>query len=309
MPKEIIIQEMFVDIFAKIAEVSNNNLNRKKEMIIRSGVIKPGMVKVAFDTRKIDQYNDYNPRRGLQHFKRQEPFVSTETREKINSLKVVQAILETAKEKYISDDNWLDSNSRILLDTVNRVLRKNIDDDNYSETQNSLSSIAYVEELLNIRYGINISDISEYNKEKIAEALLKHDPSLTKNGFEPLVFNNKPVNIKNYDNLANEYNMIKTQLFDLKNSMKTNGNEIKHPTQMPMSDNLAKYLTLNDDLVKKLMNNNSGINFNITNGGGSSDSTSNILKELFGVKATEGKDAERTITITIKDKYVPTSSE
>ena len=41
---------------------------------IKSSVNKP-LTKIAFDTRRIDQENDYNPRQNLQYYHRSEPFI------------------------------------------------------------------------------------------------------------------------------------------------------------------------------------------------------------------------------------------
>ena len=66
-----------LEIHALVKSASINLDIRNKSKCLRDSILtdKP-LTKLAFDTRRIDQDKEYNPRRGLQHYQRSEEFVS-----------------------------------------------------------------------------------------------------------------------------------------------------------------------------------------------------------------------------------------
>ena len=106
-----------------------------------------GFTKVAFDTRRIDQETDYNPRRGLQNYNRSEAFLSEATAQRIKNFAKLRNALYSLKDKYGREHEWQDSNARILLTAVDRGLRTGIDDGDFAEqNQPGVGSFDYLED-------------------------------------------------------------------------------------------------------------------------------------------------------------------
>lgn len=133
----------------------------------------PGITKVAFDTRRINSETTVNPRRNLQNYQRSEPFISPEISEKIKNLFKVKVAADLIKEQFIGDPDWLDSNSRILCNSIDNTLRVEQKDYDFFKPQ-----FDYLDELLYLRYRLASSDIERLPEEEIKNVLLSRDEKL-----------------------------------------------------------------------------------------------------------------------------------
>jgi len=166
-----------------------------------------GFTKVAFDTRRIDQETEYNPRRGLQNYNRSEKFLTQAMDVKIINLSKLQNILEGIKDKYGKDPEWQDSNVRVLLNTLNSGLRTSTHDGDYSDSQPGVGSLDYIEELLDMRYRLRLENIDKMAESNIKEIILNKDEDLTKN------HDSKSAEITNHDVATKTYDTLMEKLF------------------------------------------------------------------------------------------------
>ena len=83
------------DLYNLISRGSENVAARNEAREIRKIALESasGLKKVAFDTRRIDQETEYNPRRGLQYYNRSEPFVSEAMGEKLANFSKLHDLL------------------------------------------------------------------------------------------------------------------------------------------------------------------------------------------------------------------------
>jgi len=231
---------MKIETALEIYDLISNGISeiplRKRTFSIRKkaldNAISTSLIKNAFDTRRIDQENDFNPRRGLQNYNRSEQFVSEALGQKIKNFSKLKDVLTELKEQYGKEHEWQDSNARVLLSTLNKGLRSGINDGDFSESQPSMASFDYIEELLQVRYRLGFDDLNKLGSSELKRIILTKDEELT----------HKDVN----DALHISKNDVATQTYDT------------------------------------------------------------LLEKLFGgVKASKDHpEVERTITITIKDKFV-----
>ena len=166
-----------------------------------------GFTKIAFDTRRIDQETEYNPRRGLQNYNRSEQFLTQAMGLKITSLSKLQNILEGIKVKYGKDPEWQDSNVRVLLNTLNSGLRTGTNDGDYSDAQPGVGSLDYIEELLDMRYRLRLENIDKMAETNIKDIILSKDEDLKRN------HDSKTVEITNHDVATKTYDTLMEKLF------------------------------------------------------------------------------------------------
>jgi hypothetical protein len=163
------------------------------------------MIKVAFDTRRIDQETEFNPRRGLQNYNRSEQFLTAATADKIVHLQKLRRIAEGVKEKYGREPEWQDSYARILLNTLNQALNKDP-----GETQASIGSLDYVEELLFTRYRLDMETIAKYADETLRDIVLNKDEALIRKGvLMPVPETTKSISVQGYDTLLDKLFSVK----------------------------------------------------------------------------------------------------
>lgn len=179
-----------LEIFELIARGTENVPTRKLGFEIRKNSLSStsqGLVKLAFDTRRIDQEATFNPRRGLQNYHRSEPFVSTNMSEKIISLSKLSNVLDKIKSQYQGNAGWQDSYARILGSAVHKGLRTLQADGDYSDAQPSMASLAYLEELLYVRYRLTTDNITAMGEQELYDAVLVKDATLVKNDNMSLI--------------------------------------------------------------------------------------------------------------------------
>lgn len=227
-----VVSELYYLISRGIRDIPS----RKQSINLRKAALQSlsskGLIKMAFDTRRINQETEYNPRRGLQTYHRSEAFVSENMGQKLANLAKLRGVLDSLRIVYGKKPEWQDSNARVLLSTLDKGLRTNINDGDYTESQPGVGNLSYIEELLHVRYRLGFDELSKMGETDLKKIILAKDEELT----------NKDV------------------------------------------DNSSE----------------------ITKRDVATQSYDTLLEKLFGgVKATkENPEVERTVTITIKDKFV-----
>src|SRR5271167_2392421 len=116
------------ELYNLISRGSQNLGARKQSRLLRkvalaSAVSGKGFTKMAFDTRRIDQETEYNPRRGLQNYNRSEAFMSEGLGQRIKNFSKLRNVLNGLKQGYGKEHEWQDSNARVLLTAINNGLR------------------------------------------------------------------------------------------------------------------------------------------------------------------------------------------
>lgn len=172
------------------------------------------LVKVAFDTRRINQETDYNPRRGLQNYHRADQFVSQIQAQKIGNFSKLRDVLNKLKDQFGHDPEWQNSYCRILLNTLNQSLRIVQGDGDFGDTQPAIGSFDYVEELLYVRYRLDINSINKLGEEELRNIILNKDENLIHKG--PI--NNLITTSSSVKNIGDHYNLIKDLIGEVRAS-------------------------------------------------------------------------------------------
>jgi hypothetical protein len=147
------------------------------------------LVKQAFDTRRIDQNTQYNPRRNLQYYHRSDPFINDQDILKINALQLLKETVDNIKDEFIGEPEWFDSYASDLDHSLEKIFAiadgKNFD---FSST-----AIQYLEQLLNSRYRLSLSDIVKNSSDNIRKIIIHKDEKLKNSG----IYNFKYLSKKN----------------------------------------------------------------------------------------------------------------
>jgi hypothetical protein len=160
------------------------------------------LLKLAFDTRRIDQYSDANPRRNLQYYHRSEPFITEEVSDKIKTFFKLKFAVDAIKEEFIGDPDYLDSYCRILSFALDKTLRVDQKDMDFGKPQ-----MDYLEELLYLRYRLKPDDINRLSEKELRSTILGRDEKLLhkeiyaqfNNGGLHKINSNQPSMIKNQE--------------------------------------------------------------------------------------------------------------
>lgn len=261
------------EIFYLISSGTKDVSSRKDECELRKKALSSlnGIVKVAFDTRRINQETDYIPRRGLQNYHRSEPFVTEAMHDKLSIFAKLKAILDNLKAVFETYPEWQDSYVRVLLNSIERALRTHQKDGDYTESQPGVGSLDYLEELLYVRYRLTPDMVKSMSDANLAKLLLQKDDSLGQLGLS-LRKSPEPVEIA-----------TTATIFP---NLVSNAVPVRAPVEIPYASVYA--------------------NNNISRGDVITKNYDTLLDKLFGdVKASaDNKEVERTITITVKDKVV-----
>jgi len=196
----------FTEIYCLISKGTKDVSQRKNMAKLRKYAMKSinsgSFVKLAFDTRRINQETDYIPRRGLQNYHRSEQFISEALSNKIKNFVKLKNVLEKLKQEFGREPEWQDSYARVLLNTIDRAIRSDQKDGDYTEAQPGVGSLDYLEELLYVRYRLEMNNISSLSEDKLEKIILERDESLTRkdvnNAFE---ISKRDVATQSYDSL------------------------------------------------------------------------------------------------------------
>ncbi len=225
--------ETIMDIYALISRGTENLVSRKKCIQLRkaSASNDNGFTKLAFDTRRIDQETEYNPRRGLQNYNRSEAFLSESLSNKLHSLSNLRSMLVDLKTAYGKEPEWQDSNARVLLSTLDKGLRVDQKDGDFSENQPAMGSLNYIEDLLHVRYRLTMDDLSKMAAKDIKRVILSKDEYLTKKDSD------LPVEIKKSDIGRENYDALMDKLFGGVKATKDNP-EVERTITITIKDRL-----------------------------------------------------------------------
>jgi hypothetical protein len=138
-----------------------------------SSVRQDKITKLAFDTRRIDQEHDRNPRHNLQYWHRSDPFIDDEDQKKLDIFARLGKILGQLKDKLGTDPQWFESYVRQLHDNVNRILRVKQADMDIFRPQ-----LAYLEQLVYARYRLTMENLEKFSDEQLTESILAKDENL-----------------------------------------------------------------------------------------------------------------------------------
>lgn len=173
------------EIYNLISKGSQDMKSREQTRLLRKAALEsvsldPGFTKVAFDTRRVNQATDFNPRRNLQNYHRSTPFISENVAQKIKNFAKLRDTLDDLKMVYGEEHEWQDSNARILLNTLNSGLRTNINDGDFAESQPGVGSFDYLDELLSVRYRLGHDDLTNMDKSELKKVILSKDEELSR---------------------------------------------------------------------------------------------------------------------------------
>jgi len=171
------------DLYHLISRGTEDVLSRKEARALRRTALdlvsnEKGLKKIAFDTRRIDQETEYNPRRGLQNYHRSENFVSDAIMSKIQAFAKLAVLLDKLKTEFGRQPEWQDSYTRILTSSVHKGLRTHELDGDYSDAQPSMASLDYLEELMYVRYRLTPENLLSMSEVDLRKAILRKDELL-----------------------------------------------------------------------------------------------------------------------------------
>jgi hypothetical protein len=195
------------DIYDLISSGSKDINVRNQSRMLRKAAFdtlcpKDGFTKVAFDTRRIDQETGFNPRRGLQNYNRSEAFVSEAMSQKVKNFAKLRTVLNTIHDKYGREHEWQDSNARVLLSTLDNGLRTFIKDGDFTDSQPSMGSFDYIEELLHVRYRLGFDDLTKLGEQELEHIILSKDEDLLhKDMNHALEIRKSDIGKENYNDL------------------------------------------------------------------------------------------------------------
>lgn len=200
----------FLDIYELISSGTNENIARKQSILLRKKALLSygDIVKNAFDTRRINQETEYNPRRGLQNYHRSEKFVSDAMNEKIVAFAKLAKVCDDIKLDFGKEPEWQDSYTRVLASSVHKGLRTLEIDGDYSDAQPSIGSLAYLEELIFVRYRLTAESLMKMNDIEIRAALLAKDESLIQSNVpsksEDFIIKPSDISKNSYDSMVDK---------------------------------------------------------------------------------------------------------
>lgn len=196
------------------------------------------IVKNAFDTRRVNQYTDYNPRRNLQYYHRSDSFITKESSEKIKTFFKLKVAVDAIKEDFLGDPEWHDSYCRILSATLDRTLRVEQKDMDFFKPQ-----MDYLEELLYLRYRLKDDDIMRLNEKDLRNMILDRDEKLLHKQIYSN-YNNGGMTKVNSVNAVSEKDSLMEKLFGNIKASKDN-KEIQRSVTITVNDKIV------DDIKKE----------------------------------------------------------
>jgi len=195
------------ELYNLISRGTQDVETRKQSRLLRKTAMESvssgrGFTKLAFDTRRVDQETEYNPRRGLQNYNRSEQFISEGLAQRVKNFAKLRDALNELREVYGKENEWQDSNTRVLLTAVDKGLRTGIDDYDFAQNQPGVGSFDYLEELLNVRYRLTHDEMTRLAKSDLKKVILAKDEELTRKDVkQALEITKNDVATKGYDSL------------------------------------------------------------------------------------------------------------
>jgi hypothetical protein len=235
--------DAIIELYQLISKGTENMPSRKQSIQIRKDALDDcisgeGFTKLAFDTRRIDQETEYNPRRGLQAYHRSENFVSADMVIKIQALLKLRRGVQALQDKYGAQPEWQDSYSRVLLSSLDKGLRINEQDGDFTSDQPGMGSFSYLEQLLHARYRLSMENIDTMSEIELQKVILARDEELMNAGL------NRDLDVNKRDVGEKTYADLMEKAFKQIGSVKTSA--------PPKQDNSMEKLFGGDNLMEKL---------------------------------------------------------
>jgi hypothetical protein len=162
----------------KIASVEEDEMVECSARLAALQAMQPRqLTKQAFDTRRIDQEHERNPRKNLQYYHRAEEFITTDDNERLNRFAKLHGITKEIRKDFGSEPEWFESYARQLDNHLTRILRIEQADLDIFQPQ-----LNYLEQLVYARYRLTIEDLKKLGKEDIRAKILSKDEPLMKRG-------------------------------------------------------------------------------------------------------------------------------
>lgn len=149
-----------------------SDIHRQARLAAYASFEKP-LIKNAFDTRRINQETDRNPRTNLQYWHRTDPFIDDTDKSKLNTFAKLFNMLDNTKKKLGTQPEWFESYTRQLHDNVHRILRVKQADLDIFRPQ-----LSYLEQLIYARYRLSMEDIEKLSEDELRDKILAKDEGL-----------------------------------------------------------------------------------------------------------------------------------
>ncbi len=133
------------------------------------------LIKTAFDTRRINQEGERNPRSNLQYWNRSQQFVEQRDKDRLNAFAKLLIPLDIIKDNYGEHPEYFQSYARSLRDSIKRVMK--VDDGDVDVFSPQLD---YLEQLLYARYRLSLADITKVSNDCLITCIMKRDENLTR---------------------------------------------------------------------------------------------------------------------------------
>lgn len=224
------------ELYQLISSGTENIPARKQGILLRKAGLAAhasGFKKLAFDTRRIDQETEYNPRRGLQNYNRSEAFLSQALGEKLKGFAKLRGVLEDLKKEFGKEHEWQDSNARVLLSTLDKGLRTIEKDGDYAVSQPAQGSLDYIEELLHVRYRLITDDLTKMADKDLRRVILSKDEEMTRKDV------NQALEITKSDVASQTYDTLMDKLFGNVRATKDNP-EVERTVTITIKDKFVE---------------------------------------------------------------------
>lgn len=133
----------------------------------------PEFKKLAFDSRRVNQETDRNPRANLQFYHRSDPHLHPDEEAKLKSLSVLVEPLNQIQEEYGGSPDYHNSYARQLTDQLHNIFA--------SEEINAFKpKLDYLTQILYMRYRITPDTLKTASAIELKDLLLKKDETLLK---------------------------------------------------------------------------------------------------------------------------------
>lgn len=258
-----------------------------------------GIKKVAFDTRRIDQEKDRNPRRNLQYWHRSESFIDDETKSKLDIFAKLDDVVKDIKNNLEDQPEWFDSYARCLSSNLDRVKITHADDNNIEVFK---PHISYMEQIIYNRYRLTMDDIKKASPEKLRNIIISKDENLeSKESFLKSTGGLDKKNLRSQSNnvgLTKDSDDTNRRLLELLEASVNQNNRFNLAPAPAPAPALATPQFQSQAVSP-------GVNLNFQGNQGQEQQKDSLGALMGGSIRRDGeKSVERTITITIKDNVI-----
>jgi predicted RNA-binding protein with RPS1 domain len=156
-----------------ISSENGGGIERSARLVAFATMDPQPITKFAFDTRRVDQESDRNPRKNLQYWHRSDQFVDENDEKTLKTFAKLAKVLKRMKNKLGTQPEWFESYARQLYDNVYRILRVKEADLDIFRPQ-----INYLEQLVFARYRLTKENLEKFSEDKLEQCILAKDEDL-----------------------------------------------------------------------------------------------------------------------------------